>query len=106
MKRVLALCLVLGFSVASAVLAQDASQSQKSDQHMSGKMMSGTVTKVDSASKMMTVKDDSGKETTVYWDDSTKVSGGSPTEGATVTFATMDKDGKTVATHITTKPKY
>jgi hypothetical protein len=103
MKRVLALCLVLGFSVASVAFAQDAAQ--KTDK-MSAKMMTGTVTKVDSASKSMTVKDDSGKETTVYWDDSTKVSGGSPTEGATVTFATMDKDGKTVATHITTKPKY
>ncbi|HEX4441336.1 MAG TPA: hypothetical protein VH854_14755 [Thermoanaerobaculia bacterium] len=103
MKRVLALCLVLGFSVASVVFAQDASQKTEK---MSGKMMTGTVTKVDSASKSMTVKDDSGKETTVYWDDSTKVSGGSPTEGATVMFATMDKDGKTVATQITTKPKY
>jgi len=106
MKRVLALCLVLGFSVAAAVLAQDATQSQKSDQHMSGKMMSGTVTKVDSASKMMTVKDDSGKEWTVYWNDSTKVDGGAPTEGAKVSFSTMEKDGKTWATSIRTTPKY
>jgi hypothetical protein len=54
----------------------------------------------------MTVKDDSGKEWTVYWNDSTKVDGGTPTEGAKVSFATMEKDGKTWATSIKTTPKY
>lgn len=101
MKRVLAFCLVLAFCTASAIIAQDTSKSQ-----MSAKPTTGTVTKVDSSAKMMTVKDDSGKEWTVYWDDATKVSGGSPTEGATVTFVTVDRDGKTVATQIATKPKY
>jgi len=102
MKRVLALCVVLAVCLGSAVLAQDSEKSEK----MAGKMVTGTVTKVDSTAKMMTVRDNTGKETTVYWDDSTKVDGGSPTEGATVAFTAVEKDGKTLATAIKTKPKY
>jgi Cu/Ag efflux protein CusF len=102
MKRVLASCLVLAVClVASAALAQD---TQKSDTSMSGKTMTGTVTKLDSSAKMMTVKDDSGKEWTVYWDESTTVSG-TPSEGATVSFSATQKDGKTMATAIRVKPK-
>ena len=103
MKRVLALCVVMAVCLGTVALAQDTAQ--KSDK-MSGKMMTGTVSKVDNSAKMMTVKDDSGKEWTVYWNADTKVDGGAPTEGATVSFATMEKDGKTWATSIQTKPKY
>ena len=103
MKRVLALCVVMAVCLGTVALAQDTAQ--KSDK-MSGKMMTGTVSKVDNSAKMMTVKDDSGKEWTVYWNADTKVDGGAPTEGATVSFATMEKDGKTWATSIKTTPKY
>lgn len=107
MKKLLASSVVLAVCLGAVALAQDApsSDTQKSEK-MSGKMMSGTVTKVDSTAKMMTVKDDSGKEWTVYWNDSTKVDGGAPTEGAKVSFSTMDRDGKTWATAIKTTPKY
>jgi len=102
MKRVFASCVVLAvsFFLASAVLAQD---TQKSDMG-SGKTMTGTITRVDNTAKMMTVRDDSGKEKTVYWDDSTTVTG-TPSEGASVSVSTTDKDGKTMATTISVKPK-
>jgi Cu/Ag efflux protein CusF len=107
MKKVFALSLALAFCLGAVALAQDtpSSDTQKSEK-MAGKSMTGTVTKVDSTAKMMTVKDDSGKEWTVYWNDATKVDGGSPTEGAKVSFSTMEKDGKTWATSIKTTPKY
>jgi hypothetical protein len=102
MKRVLASCLVLAVSLclASPVLAQD---TQKSDMS-SGKSITGTITRVDNSAKMMTVRDDSGKEKTIYWDDSTSLSG-TPSEGSSVTVSTTDKDGKTMATTIQVKPK-
>ena len=111
MKKVFALSIVLAFCLGAVALAQDSPSSdtqkdtQKSEK-MSGKSMTGTVTRVDSTAKMMTVKDDSGQEHTVYWNDSTKVDGGTPSEGAKVTFSTMDRDGKTWATSIKTTPKY
>ena len=102
MKRVLASCVVLAVSLvlASPVLAQD---TQKSDMG-SAKTMTGTITRVDNSAKMMTVRDDSGKEKTVYWDDSTSLSG-TPSEGASVSVSTTEKDGKTMATTIQVKPK-
>jgi len=107
MKKAFALSLALAFCLGAVALAQDtpSSDTQKSEK-MAGKSMTGTVTRVDSTAKMMTVKDDSGKEWTVYWNDSTKVDGGAPTEGAKVSFSTMEKDGKTWATSIRTTPKY
>ncbi len=65
-----------------------------------GKMNEGTITKVDTAGKMMTVKDSVGKETTVYWNDATKVSGDEMKEGAIVHWAGTEKDGKMWATKV------
>jgi hypothetical protein len=94
MKRFLAFVLVLGVALSAVALAGDAK--------MSGKKMSGTITKVDSDQKMMTVKDSAGKEWTVYWNDTTKVEGGAPREGAAVSFSTTSRDGKMVATWLKT----
>ena len=44
----------------------------KSEKKMTAK---GTVTKLDKDGKMMMMKDKAGKEMTMYWDDSTKVTG-------------------------------
>jgi hypothetical protein len=95
MKRFLALAIVLGVSVSSLALARESK--------MAGdKTMSGTITKVDSAQKMMTVKDKAGKEWTIYWNDSTKVEGDAPKEGAMVWLKADSKDGKMWATWIKT----
>jgi hypothetical protein len=96
MKRFLTLALVLGVALSVVALADDSKMS-------GGKAMSGTVTKVDEAGKMMTVKDKAGKEWTIYWNDQTKVEGGAPKEGAMVHFKADKKDGKMTATWVKTE---
>jgi hypothetical protein len=63
-------------------------------------MNEGTITKIDMAGKMMTVKDSTGKETAVNWNDTTKVSGEEMKEGALVHWAGAEKDGKMWATKV------
>ncbi len=94
MKRFFAVALVLGLALSAVALAGDAK--------MGGKTMSGTITKVDNTEKMMMVKDKSGKEWSIYWNDGTKVEGGAPTEGAMVWFKATSKDGKMWATWVKT----
>ena len=93
MKRFLALAIVLGVAVSSLALAGD---------KMADKTMSGTITKVDSAQKTMAVKDKSGKEWTIYWNDSTKMEGDAPKVGSMVSFKADSKDGKMWATWVKT----
>jgi hypothetical protein len=94
MKRFLAIALVVGVALSAIALADDAK--------MGGKKMSGTISKVDNDQKMMVVKDKSGKEWSIYWNDSTKVEGGAPKEGAMVWFTAAEKDGKMWATWVKT----
>jgi hypothetical protein len=94
MKRFLALAIVLGVAISSLALAGDKMAGDKS--------MSGMITKVDAAQKMMAVKDKAGKEWTIYWSDSTKVEGDAPKEGAKVWFKADSKDGKMWATWVKT----
>jgi hypothetical protein len=94
MKRFLAIAIVLGVALSSIALA--------GDDKMGDKPMSGTITKVDDAQKMMMVKDKSGKEWSIYWNDSTKVEGGAPKEGAMVWFKATEKDGKMWASWVKT----
>ena len=94
MKRFFAVALVLGIALSAAALAGEGK--------MDGKKMSGTITKVDDAQKMMMVKDSSGKETAIYWNDATKIEGGAPKEGAMVWYSATSKDGKMWATWVKT----
>ena len=97
MKKLLAACLVVGFALSAAALADDAKMGK-----MDGKTMSGSITKVDADQKMMMVKDKSGKEWTIYWNADTKVEGAGPKEGAMVWFKATEKDGKMWATWVKT----
>lgn len=54
--------------------------------------VAGTVSFVDSASKSMVVKDATGNNVTVYWNDATKVEPSMPQEGASVTVTLDGKD--------------
>ena len=92
MKKILALSAV---AVLCAVVALAGDEKKPM-----GKMNSGTITKVDMAGKIMMVKDSAGKETSVYWNDTTKVSGDEMKEGAMVHWAGMEKDGKIWATKV------
>jgi hypothetical protein len=89
MRRILALSVAAVLSIAVVALAGDDKMS--GDHHHKG--MGGTITKVDMAGKMMTVKGSDGKETAVYWNDSTKVEG-EVKEGSVVHYKGETKDGK------------
>ena len=96
---VLALSVVAVLCVSLAALAGgDKKYGEKGA--MDGKKMSGTISKVDTAEKLMVVKDTDGKEWSIYWNDSTKVEGGELKEGETVHFKAIEKDGKMWATRI------
>jgi len=95
MKKVFALSLVAVFCLAVVAVA--------GDDKMAGKgapTMEGTISKVDMAGKMMTVKDSAGKEHSVYWTDKTKVAGDEMKEGALVHWKGTEKDGKMWATWV------
>ncbi|HEY3204550.1 MAG TPA: hypothetical protein VGL03_12935 [Thermoanaerobaculia bacterium] len=64
-----------------------------------GKGIEGTISKLDMAGKSMVVKAADGTETTVYWNDSTKVQG-TLKEGEIVHIKSSEKDGKVWATSV------
>ena len=101
MKKILALS-VVAVLVAVVSLAGDEKMGEKH-----GKTQEGTITKMDMAGKTMTVKDAEGKETAVYWNDSTKVAGDEMKEGAKVHWTGAEKDGKMWASwvHVGEMPK-
>jgi len=82
MKKAIALGIVLVFCAAVGLAH--------------GKATEATITKVDMAGKSMVVKTADGKDMTIYWDETTKVQG-TPKEGETVHFTTVDKGGKSMA---------
>ena len=96
MKRILALSVVLALC-AVVTLAGDEKMGDKSKM---GKTNEGVITKMDSAGKMMMVKDAAGKEMAIYWNDSTKVAGDEMKEGSKVHWKGAEKDGKMWATWV------
>jgi hypothetical protein len=98
MKKVFALSLVAVLCIAVVAVAGDDKMAGKGK--MGGKSMEGTVSKLDTAGKMMMVKDSAGKESTLYWNDATKVEGGELKEGAMVHYKATEKDGKWWATWV------
>jgi hypothetical protein len=93
MKRVLALSVAAVLCIAVVALAGDDKMSGGKGK-MGSKAMEGTVSKADMAGKMMMVKGADGKESAVYWNDSTKVEGGDIKEGSKVHYKCDMKDGK------------
>jgi hypothetical protein len=89
MKKVLALAVILGFCAVVGL----------ANQHMEGKAVEGTISKVDMAGKSFVVKTADGKETTFYWNDTTKLQG-SLKEGEMVHLKAVEKDGKMWATGV------
>ncbi len=105
MKRLLlTAAIVSAFAFASAAIAQDKpSDSQSSKSMQSATPIRGTITSVDNSGKSFMVKDEStGKETTVYWDSSTKLTGDLKV-GSMVTVQSSQSSGRTMATSIEVK---
>src|SRR6266850_7198310 len=70
MKKFLALAVVAAFVLALPALADT---TKKSEKH--GMWAKGTITAWDDATKTVKVKDESGKEMSITWNDQTKVTG-------------------------------
>jgi len=93
MRRALALGVAAVLCIAVVALAGDDKMGGDKGK-MGGKMMEGTISKVDMAGKMMMVKGADGKDSAVYWNDTTKVEGGDLKEGSKVHYKGETKDGK------------
>jgi hypothetical protein len=83
--------------------AQPEARQSTSQSQAQATSIKGTVVSVDQSGKSFVIKDDAtGKETTVYWDSSTKMSGDLKA-GSMVSIQTTDQGGKTMATSIDAK---
>jgi hypothetical protein len=101
MKKVSILALAVALVLSTMAIAQETKPSDKPSQQPSSSMTSlrGTISSVDNTGKSFVVKDANGKETTVYWNDATRLSG-ELAPGATVVLQTSTQDGKVMASSI------
>jgi len=86
MRKNAAVLTALTFLVSAILLAQD-------------RNIQGTVSRIDEKEKTMVVKEGESGESTVYWTESTEVSGDLQ-EGAKVEVLAADADGKLTAKSI------
>ena len=99
MTSVLSILFVLAALACPAPLAA-AAPSKK----VHGVALSGRVSKVDPASKTLSVRDASGREVALAWTAATKMTGGDLKVGEVVTVRYLDKDKKHIATTIHVGP--
>jgi len=109
MKRIILSAAIAAALAATTAIAQEkpqdpsAPEAVQSTQQAQAATMKGTVASVDQSGKSFVIKDDAtGKEVTVYWDSSTKVSGDLK-PGSMVSIQTTDQGGKVMATSIDAK---
>ena len=111
MKRIILSAAIAAALAATTAIAQEkpqdpsAPEARQSSQapSQSATTMRGSVVSVDQSGKSFVIKDDAtGKETTVYWDASTKLSGDLKA-GSMVSIQTTDQGGKVMATSIDAK---
>jgi hypothetical protein len=79
MKKAMTLAALAIFTISLAALAADNPKSSAGE-----KTAAGTIAKVDTAGKSLTVTDSKGASWTFQWNDSTKILGGELKEGAAV----------------------
>jgi general stress protein 26 len=92
MKKVWILTFLAALVISSAVMAHDAKKGEM--------VVSGTIAKLDTANRAMTVTDDKGTSWDIQWSDSTKVMGGELKEGAAVKLGYTESESKHWATWI------
>ncbi|HEV8232625.1 MAG TPA: hypothetical protein VGQ75_09785 [Thermoanaerobaculia bacterium] len=86
MKKVLTLAALAILTVSLAAMAADKAKTSGE------KTASGTIAKVDTAAKSLTVTDSKGTSWTFQWNDSTRILGGELKEGAAVQVGYTDGD--------------
>ena len=110
MKRIMMSAAVAAALAATTAIAQEKPMDpaqpearQSTSQQSPATTIKGSVVSVDQSGKSFVIKDDAtGKETTVYWDASTKLSGDLK-QGSMVSIQTTDQGGKVMATSIDAK---
>ena len=110
MKRIILSAAIAAALAATTAVAQEKPQDpsapearQSTSQQAPAATVRGTVSSVDQSGKSFVIKDDAtGKEVTVYWDSSTKLSGDLK-PGSMVSVQTTDQGGKMMATSIDAK---
>jgi Cu/Ag efflux protein CusF len=96
MKKTMILAALAIFTISLAALAADKAKSSAAGE----KSAAGTIAKVDTAGKSITVSDSKGTSWTFQWNDSTRILGGELKEGAAVKVGYTEGDGKMWATWI------
>jgi Cu/Ag efflux protein CusF len=96
MKKATTLAALVIFTISFAALAADKAKSSAPGE----KSAAGTIAKVDTAGKSITVNDSKGASWTFQWNDSTRILGGELKEGAAVKVGYTEGDGKMWATWI------
>jgi Domain of unknown function (DUF5666) len=109
MKRLILSAAIAAALAATSAIAQEkpqdpsAPEARQATSQQAATSVKGTVSSVDQSGKSFVVKDDAtGKEVTVYWDSTTKVSGDLK-PGSMVSIQTTDQGGKMMATSIDVK---
>jgi Domain of unknown function (DUF5666) len=112
MKRLILSAAIVAALAATTAIAQEKPQDpaqqpearqSSSQSQAAATSVKGTVSSVDQSGKSFVVKDDAtGKEVTVYWDSTTKLSGDLK-PGSMVSVTTTDQGGKMMATSIDAK---
>ena len=99
MKRVaiIGLIVVSGLSIPAFAKGTTAAKPAAAATH--GREMAGEIVSVNESGKSLVLKS-GGKNTTVYWTDATKVTGGSVKAGEHAVIRSMVKNGKTWATSV------
>ena len=92
MKKVSTLVFLALITIAIALPAYDAKKGEK--------LVSGTISRLDTANRSMTVTDAKGVAWTIQWSDSTRVLGGELKEGAAVQLGCTESENQHWATWI------
>jgi hypothetical protein len=92
MKKVSMLAVLVLIAVAVALPAGETKKGEK--------LVSGTISRLDTANRTMAVTDAKGASWTIQWSDSTKVLGGELKEGAAVQLGCTESENQHWATWI------
>lgn len=94
MKKVLTLAALAVLTIALSARALDDGKSRGE------KKISGTIARVDTSSRALTVADAKGVNWQITWNDATKVMGGELKEGASVELGYIESENRNLASWI------
>ena len=96
MKKILTLAVLATLAVSLAAIANDSPKAKSGGE----KVVSGSIARLDTANKSLTVTDSKGASWTILWNDSTRILGGELKEGQPVKLGYVEAQDKMWATWI------